>query len=258
MRKIYVTKMNGEREVYLPEKLSRSLQNSGADKEIIKRILVDVERILYDGIKTKIIFKFVFDRLKKIEKSYGIRYNLKQGIMDLGVNGGYLFEKFLGKIFEKEGYQVKLNQKIKGKFIEHEIDVFGTKGKEKLMVEAKHFSKPWLGMQIQTALYVYSRFLDVKSTFNSVMLATNTKFSPQVMDYSRGVGIKLMGWKQPAENSLETMIKKHKIFPITILSIKKNRIRRYLERNIITLNDLLQEKDISPMLKKEIEKILSI
>lgn len=249
--------MNGERELYNENKLARSLQNAGADNETIKKILKKVEGKLYNEIKTKLIFKFVFEQLKKIEKSSGIRYNLKQGIMDLGTDGGYAFEKFMARVLEKKGYYTELNRKVKGELIEHEIDVVAKKGEEKIMVEAKHFSKPWLGMQIQTALYVYARFLDVRKTFNKAMLATNTKFSPQVINYSEGVGIRLIGWRYPKNESLEETIKKYKIYPITILPIPKYKIRRYLEKNIITFQDLLKEKDLSPDLKQEIERILS-
>jgi hypothetical protein len=256
MKKIYVIKMNGEKELYNEKKLIRSLKNAGADNKTIKRILIRTERILYSGIKTKVIFRFVFEQLKKIEKSSGIKYSLKQGIIDLGVDGGYAFEKFMARVLEKQGYETELNKIVKGEFIEHEIDVIAKKGKEKIMVETKHFSKPWLGMNIQTALYVYARFLDVKTSFNKAMLATNTKFSPQVIEYSKGVGIKLIGWKYPKENSLEDVIKKHKIYPITILPISKNRMRRYLERNVIIFEDILKEKDLPNGIREEIEKIL--
>jgi uncharacterized protein YlzI (FlbEa/FlbD family) len=257
MKEISVTKMNGEKEVYNPEKIAHSLRNSGADKDSIEIILKEVEKILYDGIKTKILFAFVFERLKKIEKGSSARYNLKQGMIALGVDGGLAFEKFMARVLEKTGYKTELNQKIRGKFISHEIDVVAKNKKECMMVEAKHFSKPWLGMQIQTALYVYARFLDVRKDFNSVMLATNTKFSPQVIDYSEGVGIKLMGWKYPNENSLEKVIKKYKIYPITILSLPKGKIRRYLEKNIIVFEDLLRQKNLQPGLREEMIKILN-
>jgi hypothetical protein len=257
MKKIYVKKINGERELYNPNKLVRSLKNVDADEETIKKILIKVEKILYNGINTKKIFRFVFKELKKIENGSEIKYNLKKAIADLGLEGGYVFEKFIGKVFKKLGYETKLNQIIQGKFISHEIDISAKKGDEKIMIESKHFSKSQLGMQIQTALYVYARFLDLKKTFNQAILATNTKFSPQVIDYSRGVGMKLIGWKYPSKGSLEEIIKKYKIYPITILSLPRHKLRRYFDRNIIVFEDLIKEKDLSPKIREEITQLMN-
>ena len=89
------------------------------------------------------------------------------------------------------------------------------------------------------------------------MLATNTKFSPQVVAYSEGVGIKLMGWRYPKEESLEETIKKYKIYPITMLPLKKWEIKKYLEEGVITFEDLLNEKSLGEELKKEMKKILN-
>jgi hypothetical protein len=256
MKQIQVIKKNGERELYSEEKVVRSLQNSGADEKIINDILKKLNKILHDGISTKEIFSFVFRELRRRESSLGARYNLKQGIIEMSLGGGYVFEKFMGKVFQKMGYAVELNKTIKGKNIEHEIDVIVKKGSEVGMVECKHFSKPELGVSIQTALYVYARFLDVKNLFNKVFLATNTKFSPQVIKYSKGVGVNLIGWRYPQKESLELLIGKYKIYPITILPISKSRMRIYLEKEILTFEDLLKIPDLSSKLKKIIEDLM--
>jgi hypothetical protein len=255
MKQIQVIKKNGEREFYSEEKVIRSLQNSGANEKIINEILQKLDKILHDGISTKEIFSFVFRELRKKESSLGARYNLKQGIIEMSLGGGYVFEKFMGKVFQKMGYVVELNREIKGRYISHEIDVVAKKNEEKIMVECKHFSKPELGVSIQTALYVYARFLDVKNSFNKVYLATNTKFSPQVIEYSKGVGVNLIGWKYPQRESLELLISKYKIYPITILPIPKSRMRIYLKEEILTFEDLLKTKDLSLKLKKIIEEL---
>ena len=130
---------------------------------------------------------------------------------------GYAFEKLVSIILKKQGFSTSLNQIIKGKYIKHEIDVSAVKDNEKIMVECKHHNKPWLGTDIQTALYVYARFIDVKKSFTGPMLVTNTRFSRQVVTYSKGIGLKLMGWKCPKGDSLEYYIEKFKLYPITML-----------------------------------------
>lgn len=247
---IYVTKLDGRTEKYDSSKLRRSLSNSGADEKTINKIIAKVDRILYDGIETKKLFRFVLDEFKKSEPYASSKYDLKNAILRLGKEG-YAFEKLVSLILEKQGYSVKLNQIVKGKYIKHEIDVFAIRANEKVMVECKHHAKPWLGTDIQTALYVYARFMDVKKLFTVPMLVTNTRFSPQVITYSKGVGLKLMGWKIPRGNSLEYNIEKFKLYPITMLSsLDKMKINCLLNLGIILIRELSMKSpdEISGML----------
>lgn len=237
---------------YDPSKLKKSLLNSGADEETINKIMIKVNQILYDGIETKKLFRFAFKEFKKYQPYASSRYNLKNAILRLGIDG-YPFERFVAKILQKNGYSVKLNQIVKGKYIPHEIDISAKNDGEKIMVECKHHAKPWLGCDIQTALYVYARFIDVKRYFTLPMLATNTKFSLQVIIYSKGVGLKLMGWKFPKGDSLEYHIEKFKLYPITMLSaLDREKIAELLRINVILISDL------SAMGSNRISKILKI
>lgn len=258
VEEIYVTKMNDERELYDESKLRRSMEKAGTSPQIISKILKRTHKIIYDGIKTKELFRFVFKELEKEETEIGAstRYNLKKGIIEMSLGGGFVFEKFMARVLEKQGYSTELNKIVNGKYITHEIDVIAKKINEILMVEAKHHDKPWLGCSIQTALYVYARFLDVKDKFTKPMLVTNTKFSQQVIDYSKGAGIKLMGWNYPGGNSLGDNITKYKLYPITILPFKKQEIKNYLEEQILTCKDLLKKKDLSPEIKRRIEMLM--
>ena len=250
-----VLKRNGEKELYNPNKLRNSLRRVGAHKHEIDEILKKVDKILVDGIKTEKLFKFIHDQLNKSSKGVCCRYNLKQSMIDLRIHGGYVYEKFMGKILEKKGYSVNLNQLVRGKFIPHEVDVMAKKGREVLMVEAKHHNKPWLGESIQTALYVYARFLDLRGKFTKPMLVTNTKFSNQVRNYSKGVGIRLMGWRYPRGDSLEYNIEKYGLYPISVLELGKKELDSYLERDILTI-DQLKNENISDKLRDKINLIL--
>ncbi len=234
---ITVIKLNGEKEKYSESKIKRSLMNAGATKKQAREIAAKVRRILYNNITTKEIFRYAFREYKKIEPVMGCKFNLKNSILQLG-ESGFPFEAFIERILIAEGYSCKRNLIVKGKIITHEIDVTAKKGKEVLMVECKHHSKPWVGENIQTALYVYARFLDVKKRFTRPMLATNTKFSKQVIDYSRGVGLKLLGWKYPRGESLEKKIEKFKLFPITTIPLKRFVLEACLKNDIILLQDL--------------------
>jgi Holliday junction resolvase len=248
---IFVKKLDGRSEKYNPYKLRKSLSNSGADEETINKIMARVDKILYKGIETKKLFKFAFKEFKKY-KPYGSSiYNLKNAILRLN-HEGFHFEKLVAKVIQKKGYSVKLNQIVNGKYIKHEIDISAEKGKEKLMIECKHHAKPWLGTDIQTALYVYARFMDVKKWFTVPMLVTNTRFSPHVLAYSKGMGLRLMGWKSPKNDSLEYYIEKFKLYPVTMLSyLNEEKISELLRLNVILISDLciMDANKISRVLK---------
>lgn len=256
-KKIFVKKMNGDLEEYDEIKLKNSLIKAGANEKTIDSILKRVSAMIYSGIETKKLFKFVFGELKKEKTPSNLKYNLKNAIINLRINGGFVFEKFIGELFKKMGYEILLNEIVNGKFVSHEIDVTAKKGKEILMIEAKHHKNPWLGEQIQTALYVYARFLDLTGKFTKPLLVTNTKFSNQVIQYSKGVGIGLMGWNYPAGSSLAENIEKYKLYPITLLPLSKREIDFYLEKKILTLQDLRNTKGVSKELVKKIDELLN-
>ncbi|MFH1325308.1 MAG: restriction endonuclease [archaeon] len=255
-RRISVKKMNGETEIYNPEKLRKSLVRVGADDETINRILEKVDRILHDGIETKKLFDFVHKELNKTRPAAGLKYNLKSAMVRMRIHGGFVFEKFAGRVLEKQGYKIQMNPVIQGEYVTHEIDVFAQKGSEKLMVEVKHHMDSGERVPIQTALYVYARFLEVKKKFTKPMLITNAKFSEQVVYYSKGVGIRLMGWKYPYQDSLEDNIARYNLYPITILEMPENEIRKYLEKNILTIQELREQKGISEDIRRKIDAVL--
>jgi hypothetical protein len=234
-----VKKHNGALEEYEPTKIRSSLVHSGASGELANSIVNDVNGILYDGIPTWKIFRHAYKELKKHAPGLAPRYDIKGAILRLGT-AGFAFERFVSHILEKQGYSTVVGLTVKGEYIEHEIDVLAKKGEETLMVECKHHKEPWLGCKIQTALYVYARFLEVRKTFTEPMLVTNTKFSPQILAYSKGVGIRLMGWKYPPDDSLEGNIERYRLYPVTsIRSLDKGMIEALFKEEIVTLDDLL-------------------
>ena len=81
-------------------------------------------------------------------------------------------------------------------------------------------AQPHLQCHIQTALYSWARFLDVHAAnpdIDSGWLVTNTKFSYDVIQYSDCVGLKLLGWSFPRDESIQMRIEENKLYPITIM-----------------------------------------
>jgi len=214
---VRVQKINGEFESYNPKKLRKSLLAAGADDQIVVDILDKVKTILHDGVTTKELYRFIFKEFKKHAPTTSSKYTLKNAILHLGPSG-YPFEKYVAKMFERQGYTTKVGVLVKGKRITHEIDVIAVKGKEKLLIECKYHNHPWVESGIHVPLYVYARFLDLKSQFTHCMVVTNTRFSPQCHDYASGIGMRLMSWNYPISDSLKSVVERLKLYPITMMN----------------------------------------
>ncbi len=235
---VIVKKLDGSKQKYNEKKLLRSLTRAGATEQIARKIAAIVRKQLFDGISTKKIFRPAFKEYRKLDPVVAPRYDLKQALLRFG-KSGFPFEAFIERIMTLQGYDCQRNINIRGKLIPHEIDVIAKKGNEILMIECKHHGKPWLGSSIQTALYVYARFLDSQKHFTTPMVATNTKFSPQVVTYAKGMKMKLLGWNYPRGGSLEKLIDRHRAFPITLLpSVNQGMIDTCLKNNILLVSDI--------------------
>jgi hypothetical protein len=87
-------------------------------------------------------------------------------------------------------------------------------------VECKFHNAMGTLCHIQTALYCWARFLDIRDTnpgIDSMWLVTNTKFSLDAIQYSDCIGLKLLGWSFPGNESLQIRIEEHRLYPITVL-----------------------------------------
>lgn len=257
---VFVKKLDGRLEPFDESKLRNSLKKAGADGRTIEKIMLKVRKMLFNRIETRVLFDFVLNEFRKQNPETSSKYNLKNAIMNLGKEG-YVFEKFVAKIFEKKGFKTELNDEIEGQFVSHEIDVIASKEKERIMVECKFHRYPWFGCSIQTALYVYARFLDVQGTFSSAMLVTNTKFSSQVIKYSNGVGLGLMGWNYPAGNGLEFNIEKFRLYPINMLPfLSVSNAKKCIKKNILTIEDFVKTplNELSKILLVPEKKVIGI
>lgn len=249
---IRVKKLDGSIEKFNPNKLRRSLRRAGASRETIDVILKKVQRIVRDGIETKQLYEFVMEELKRQAPIPSCKYDIKNALLQLGKDGKF-FEQFVAELLEQKGYRVSTNKVVRGKLITHEIDVIAEGNGDTLMVECKHHMKPWTGLGIQTALYVYARFLDVESSFTKPLLVTNTTFSNQAIKYSQGVKLELLGWSYPRKDSLQKNIEQFKWYPITLFHpIGQARIRKCMNAGIVSVPDFLRK---SP---KQLAKVLDV
>ncbi len=238
MTVVNVVKASGEIVPFSENKVISSLMGAGASSELAKKIAEQIKPSLYQNIPTFEIYSSVMNTLKKEQKEIASRYNLKEAIMQLGPSG-YPFEKYAAGVLESAGFKVETNKIIMGKCVSHEIDVIAQKEK-KFMIECKFHTQAGMKTDIKVALYTYGRFLDVKSKgFDVPWLITNTKVTQEVKTYALCVGMKVTAWDYPDGESLNELIDKEGLHPVTALTnISEEEKRFLLDNGTIFIKDV--------------------
>ncbi|MBN2638702.1 MAG: restriction endonuclease [Bacteroidales bacterium] len=266
---VYVKKRNGDRVLFDEQKLIHALKSSGAQPLEIDAALLQVKSILYDGISTHKIYQTAYRSLRKRSHHSAGRYRLKKAMMELGPSG-YPFEKFVGKIFEGNGYRTQVGIIVQGACVQHEVDVVARNNSEQIMVECKYHSDVSIKSDVKVALYIHSRFLDVSQAWKEQselshlnfkgMIVTNTRFSDDAMQYAKCVGLELISWDYPRGNSLKDRIDRLGFHPVTSLSrLSKSEKQSLLEAGIVLCRDLPKHRDVMKKLgfnQQKIDRVL--
>ena len=238
-----ITKANGEKVQFNRSKYEESLRRVGLSIKEAREISNQINQDLYPEVPSNRIYLKTHQVLKKKNKIYAAKYSLKRAIMHLGP-GGYFFERYMAAVLRDYGYQTKYNQFIRGKCVEHEVDIIAQRESKKYMIECKYHNQSGRKSDLKVALYTYARFLDLKDSydFDEPVLITNTAFTSEAIKYARCMGIKVIGWRYPRTgDSLEHYIESKKIYPVTVLTaLPKHLNRRFREENIILASDLLK------------------
>ncbi len=248
-----VTKADKTTEEFKPNKLRTSLKKAGAKKREVEKIVAFIEESLTDGVHTQTIYRKAFEMLRSSEQPVAAKYSLRRALFGLGPTG-FPFEDFLAKLFEMNGYTTRTRIEIRGKCALHEIDVAAYTPEHSFIAEAKFHSRPGIKSDLQVAMYSYARFLDLKSHpickkdicgVDELHIITNTKFTKAAIDYAKCVGIKLLSWNYPEDDTLQNKIEKTGVYPITALTKLSNSYKTtLLESGIILCKDILAKPQI--------------
>lgn len=257
MQELIVVKKTGEKEPYSEEKVRHSMNRVGVPENLQPEVLANLKTKFKDGkITTDEIFKHVLEYLEPRDRKASVRFNLRDAIYQLGPTG-FPFEKFLAEIFKEIGYKVETGITMRGDCVSHEIDLLIEKDGERQIVEAKFHNHHDVKTDVQTALYTYARFLDVKEKNNisNVWLITNTKLTIDAITYANCKGMPAIGWNYPEKGNLQDFVETPHMYPITILTALSNQEKnRLIEKNIVLCRDLLTKSndDLSdPLIKKD-------
>lgn len=139
MNKTNIIKANGEKVPFQIAKLTNSLKRAHASEEDIQQIVAQVENQIYDGMTTKKIYQMAFKLLKGKSRVSASKYKLKKALMELGPSG-FPFKKFVGKILEREGFDIKVGVIVQGNCVQHKVDVIAQKDNNHYMIECKYHS----------------------------------------------------------------------------------------------------------------------
>lgn len=235
-----IIKASGEKQKFNKRKLYQSIRRAGVRPSLAEKISKEIAKSIRPGMNTEKILDRTFRCLQRENPILAARYNLKRAIMELGPTG-FPFEKYVAEILKEYGYSTKVGRTINGQCVNHEIDIVARKEKKHFMIECKYHNSRGIRSDVKVALYTYARFLDVKKLFHQVWLVTNTRCTSEAIRYSRCVGLKIISWRYPKNESLEYLIEKKGLYPITILpSLRKYARKKLAERRIILAKDLLK------------------
>jgi Holliday junction resolvase-like predicted endonuclease len=168
---------------------------------------------------------------------------------------GYPFERLIGEIFKRKGFNVEVGVIVNGQCITHEMDVIATKKSLQHIVECKYHKDQGSHVSIQVPLYVRARVDDIISTREKMpeykntsflgWVITNTRFSTDSIAYSKCSGLNLLAWDFPQGEGLKDIIETLKIYPITILDTLQLKEKRYLlDKGITTCKELLSQPEL--------------
>jgi len=238
-----IVKASGEKAPFNLKKYQTSLARSGLTIAEAKEISDAIYQDLYTGISSSEIYRKTESWLKKNNRVVAAKYSLKRAIMALGPSG-FFFERYMAAVLRAYGYQTKVSQFLRGKCVEHEVDIVAERDGKKSMIECKYHNTVGQKSDVKVALYIQSRFLDLKDRYNfsSAVLITNTLCTSEAAQYAKCVGLKIIGWHYPFNGeSLEHLIENKKLYPITVLpSLNKDAVRIFSNADLVLVNDLLK------------------
>lgn len=254
MGDVKIIKATGEVSTFDISKLITSLKRSGASDELALQIATEIETSLYEGMRTKEIYKQAFALLKKHSRPTAARYKLKKAIMELGTSG-FPFERYVAALLDSKGFKTEVGVIIDGQCVSHEIDVIAHKGDLHYICECKFHNRQDRNCNVKIPLYIHSRFKDVERSlkkskghqnkFHQGWIFTNTRFTADAMQYGKCVGLKLVGWDYPKNQGIKDLTDRAGIHPVTCLTTLTFREKKaLLDLEIVHVKNLCNYPEV--------------
>ncbi|MEK6874122.1 MAG: ATP cone domain-containing protein [Nanoarchaeota archaeon] len=259
---IYVTKASGEKEVFDPRKIKRTLLRAGAKSVVADGIVNRISKQVRDGMSTRQLLDRVLLMLKQ-EPQVASRYDLKAALMRLGPTG-FMFEKFVARLLKEYGYETRTNLMLKGRCVKHEVDVVAKNKEVSVFIECKYHNESGIYTNLHVAMYTWARFVDLQDgaakglceRFDQGWLVTNTRFSQDAAEFGVCRGLRLIGWHFPKQGNLQWLIESKKLWPVTVLGVEKFILEQLVASHLLLVKDiaLLSADDVAKKAKIQFSK----
>jgi hypothetical protein len=221
----------------------------GANKEVGHEVADRIESRLYDGISTQMILRMIFRFMQKYKPEVGNLFDLKKGLSLMSPKPE--FEVFVQVLLKHNGFEVRPNQILAGKCVEHEVDAIARKNGVTYFVEAKHHLSYHFLTGLDESRIARAILEDIAEGFvlgrsnlkiDRAMIVTNTRYSEHAIRYGGCRNILQIGWSSPENFGLQNMIFEKKLYPLSCLRGLRGETRtRLVEAGIVLLGQLLGE-----------------
>lgn len=246
-----IIKADGTVEPFDGTKLEGSLRKAGASEKTAERIRHTIEATIAPAAASNEVYRRAFQMLRREARPAAARYSLRRALFEFGPSG-HPFEDFVAEMFKKEGWLVEGRRVIPGKCVPHEVDVYATRGQERIAAELKYHNDPGYKTDVKTALYVKARFDDIWQCDPTTQvcpvdrgfLITNTKFTSHAVQYAKCSGLGLLGWSYPSQGNLYDRIVASGVYPITALTtLKKAEKRLLIDQGTVTCEQVTERRE---------------
>lgn len=258
---VKVVKKAGNSEKFSKAKFCASLRKAGAPIPLVNELYEKIANDIHPGITTSTIFRNASKYLIKKDPVIAARYNIKKGIAELGP-AGFLFERYVEIIMQALGYKTRRNVIMKGVCATHEVDILAKNKTEHIIIEVKYHNERKIITHIDVVMYAGARKDDIEDnqktkernkTTHIMWLFTNTRFSSSAIKYAKCKNIRLTGWNYPKDASLEKIVNKYSLYPITVLpSVDR------ATREIFVRYNIMLAQDLSPYSAQDIHSTFGI
>lgn len=229
-------------EEFSERKYRKSLEHAGLSKDLSTKIIEKVQKSEKDCRSTAALRSATGKEIAKVSKVLAANYNVTKAIHALGPTG-FPFEILCSEMLKAKGFKTTVSVIKKGEFVDHEVDVIAERKDINIYFECKYHGQKFYKNDIQVPLYIYSRYLDIKSgnpkeKFHYGIMS-NTYFSKDAIKYSTGVGILLYSMNYPKDNNFIDLIQRYKVYPISVLrSLKVSDRKLLFEKKVVVVKQI--------------------
>ena len=243
----YVIKADGTKAPYDRHRVMRTARNYGVPDDYVVEVAAAVERRLYDGIRTRDVLRLIHTCAKRYHPGVEGRTNVRRAIGLLRPKPD--FELYVQALLQGSGYEVEEGRILKGRCGEHEVDAIARKDGITYFVEVKHHHNHHRTTGLDEGRIARAIVEDVQEgykegrnhfTIDKAMIVCNTKLSAHAKRYAACWDIKHIGWDNPKDENIASMVADPKLCPVTLIKGVNAKIRkRLVNAGVVTVGELL-------------------